>query len=403
MQQDTNTQGPLAGIRVLELGTMIAGPFSATLLADFGAEVIKVEQPGVGDPMRNMSPFVKDESLWWNVEGRGKRSITVDLHVEDGQELVRDLAVHCDLLVENFKPGTMARWGLGFERLHDLNRRLVMMSVSGYGQTGPYAGKRSYDRIAQAFAGMLNATGFPDRPPVRPGFSIADFGTAVFGAFAAMMALYHRDARGGQGQHIDVAMYEAMFRLTESMAISYDQLGAVRQRRGNLNAGAAPGDHFLTADDRYLVLTISNNALFGRLCEVMGQPDLPRDPRFATHAERAAYLPEINGIVGDWLRTLTAQQAGELLDAAQLPYSLIYNIADIYADPHYASRGAIATVDHPRLGKLRMQGIVPRLLGTPAPALRPAPTLGQDTRDVLTSLLGMTQAQIEQLYAQKII
>lgn len=395
--------GPLAGIRVLELGTMIAGPFSATLLADFGADVIKVEHPQGGDPMRSMGPFAGDEGLWWHVEGRGKRSVTIDLHAEEGQSLVRNLAVRCDLLIENFKPGTMERWDLGFERLHAMNERLVFMSVSGYGQTGPYAHKRAYDRMAQAFAGAMHVTGFPDRPPVRYGLSIADFGTAVFGAFASMMALYHRDARGGKGQHIDVAMYEAMFRVMESMPIAYGQLGLVREREGNLNRTGAPGDHFLTADDRYLVMTISANGLFAKLCQAMGRLDLSSDPRFATPGARGEHLLEINGIVGDWMRRYTAAEIGRLLDEVAVPYSLIYNMADIYADEHYAARGSIASLEHPRLGTLRMQAPAPRLLGTPAPPLRPAPELGQHTDEVLQDLLGFSAEQIAGLRDRHVV
>ncbi|QHE84298.1 CaiB/BaiF CoA transferase family protein [Hydrogenophaga sp. BPS33] len=390
-------QGPLAGIKVVELGSMIAGPFSATLLADFGAEVIKVEQPGTGDPMRQIGPFTEGESLWWNVEARNKRSITLDLHAQEGQELLRDLVGQVDVLIENFRPGTMERWGLGWERLSGINPKLIMASISGYGQSGPYSQRPAYDRMAQAFAGILNMTGFPDRPPVRPGVAIADYGTAVFAAFAIMMALYHRDARGGQGQQIDAAMFEAMFRLTDNMVTCYDQLGATRSRSGNLNRNAAPGDHFVTKDNRYLVVTVSSDALFARLCTCMDRVDLITDERFSSHDARAARLPEINGIVGDWVRSMTAQEACEKLDGGQQPNSLIYGVEEIMADPHYAFRGSIATVQHPRIGPIKMQGVSPRLLGTPAPEIRPAPTLGDATEDVIVNLLGRSAEELAHL------
>jgi formyl-CoA transferase len=389
--------GPLAGVRVIELGTMIAGPFSATLLADYGAEVIKVEQPGSGDPMRQIGPFAEGESLWWNVEARSKRSITLDLHSEEGRGVLRELAAKADVLIENFRPGTMERWGLDWAAISQVNPRLVMASISGYGQTGPYSQRPAYDRMAQAFAGILNVTGFPDRPPVRPGVAIADYGTAVFAAFGIMMALFHRDARGGTGQHIDAAMFEAMFRLTDNMVTCYDRLGTMRSRAGNLNRNAAPGDHFLTKDDRYLVITVSSDALFARLCACMGRPELVADPRYCTHDARAERLAEINGIVGDWVRSLTAQEACARLDAGQQPHSLIYTIDEIAKDPHYAARGSIATLNHPRLGPLKMQGVAPRMLGTPAPEMRPAPMLGEDTDDVLGKLLGKPADEIKRL------
>ena len=395
--------GPLAGVRVIELGSMVAGPFAATLLADFGADVIKVEQPGNGDAIRHIGPFVRGEGLWWNVEGRGKRSMTLDLHAPQGRDLLRALAAKANVLIENFRPGTLARWGLGWSVLSAGHPGLVMLSVSGYGQSGPYAQRPAYDRMAQAFAGLLNITGFPDRPPVRMGVAIADYGSAVLAAFGVMMALYHRDARGGRGQHIDMAMYEAMLRLTENMVSCHDQLGTVRTRKGNLNPNAAPGDHFLTADNRYLVVTVSSDTVFARLCRAMERPALAEDERFRTHDARAARLPEINGIVADWIRTLSAREACERLDAAQAPNALIYSMEDIAQDPHYRARGSLATVQHPRLGPLKMQGVAPVLGGTPAPPIRPAPQLGEHTDEVLQSLLGLTAAQTRALRAAGVL
>ncbi|MBV7486460.1 CaiB/BaiF CoA-transferase family protein [Bordetella sp. BOR01] len=389
-----NQGGPLAGVRVLDLGTMLAGPFTGTLLGDFGADVIKIEQPGSGDPMRTIGPYVNGESLWWNVESRNKRSVCLDLRRDEGKALIHELVVHADVLIENFRPGTMDRWGLSYEALSKINPRLVVASVSGFGQTGPYAARPAYDRMAQAFSGILNITGYADRPPVRPGVALADYGTAVFAAFSIMMALFHRDARGGSGQHLDVAMYEAMFRLTDSMLSCYEQLGITRERRGNENPNASPGDHFETADGRFIAITVSSDALFQRLCRAMGREDLCNDERFALHDARAQRLTEINGVVGEWVRSMSAKEACARLEAAQQPHCLIYGVREIMEDPHYQARESFVTVNHPRIGPFKMQSVAPRMLGTPAPPIRPAPQLGDATRDVLASLLGKSDEEI---------
>lgn len=386
--------GPLKGVRVIELGTMIAGPFAATLLADYGAEVIKIEQPGAGDPMRQIGPFVDGESLFWNVEGRNKRSLTVDLRGSQGRDLLKELVGKADVLIENFRPGTMERWGLSWAELSKVNPRLVMCSISGFGQSGPYSARPAYDRIALAFSGILNVTGFPDGPPVRPGIAIGDYGSGIFGALGVMVALYHRDAKNGIGQHVDAAMFEAMFRLTDTMMPSYDKLGSIRARTGNMNRSAAPGDQFLTADDRYIAITCSSDAVFARLCEGMQRPDLLEDQRFFSHDARANNLAAINGVVADWVRSLPADEVCRRLEAAEQPHSLIYSIADIATDPHYQARQSIVTVKHPRLGDLKMQGITPCFTGTPPPPVRPAPELGADTDDILTNLLHKTAAEI---------
>lgn len=296
--------GPLANLKVLDLGTMIAGPVACTLLADFGAEVIKVERPGAGDPLRHIGPFVEDESLYWNVEARNKKSITLDLRKPEGQALARQLATKVDVVVENFRPGTLAAWGLDYAALAAVNPKLVMLSISGFGQTGPYAQRAAFDRIALAFSGVLHISGFPDRPPVRPGITLADYQAALFGAYAVMMAVYHRDANGGTGQHIDLGLYESVFRFTDTLAPAYDRLGHVRQRQGNLAAAAAPGDVFESSDGRYLVLTMSNDAMFDRLCTAMGKPAMAHEPRYATHRQRWNHVAELNGIVAEWIRSL---------------------------------------------------------------------------------------------------
>ena len=387
----------LSGVRILEIGSMVAGPVAATLLGDFGAEVIKLEQPRGGDPIRHSGPMVKGESLWFNVEGRNKRSVTLDLRQPRGQQILHELVSHTDVLIENFRPGTMAGWNCDYPRLAQINPRLIMLSISGYGQTGPNAPLASYDRVALAFAGFLNATGYADRPPVRPGFAIADYQTALYGAFAIMMALYGRDRRDGHGQHIDLSLYETVFRFTEFMITAYDKLGVSRERSGNMAAQASPGDHYPTNDGRYLALTIAADNVFARLCTAMGRPELATDERFARHPVRVQNYIAINGIVAEWIKSNSVQVVTESLTQHGVPHSLIYSCAEIVDDPHYAARGSIATMDHPRLGSLKMPAPVPHFSATPAPPLRPAPLLGENTHEVLAELLKMSPEAIEDL------
>jgi crotonobetainyl-CoA:carnitine CoA-transferase CaiB-like acyl-CoA transferase len=396
-------QGPLAGIRVIELGTMVAGPVAATLLGDFGADVIKIEQPKGGDPIRQSGAIVEGESLYWNVEGRNKRSVTIDMRVKEGQALLRDLVKHADVLIENFRPGTMARWGCDYATLKAINPRLVMLSISGYGQDGPNSALPSYDRVALAFAGFLNITGYPDRPPVRPGTAIADYQTALFGAFAVMIALYHRDAKGGTGQQIDAALYETIFRFTDTMITAYDKLGVTRHRTGNSHYAASPGDHYAMQDGRFLALTVAANNVFQRLCVAMGQPELADDDRFATHPARVKNYEEINGIVANYIRSTPPAEVLASFAEQGVPHSLILSVEEILVDPHYAARGTIATIDHPRIGPIKMPAVLPRLMGTPPPPLRAAPLLGENTDEILTGLLGMQQTSVDELRAQGVI
>lgn len=391
--------GPLSGIKVLELGTMIAGPVTATLLADFGAEVVKVEPPGTGDPIRHSGPFDGEESLYWNVEGRSKKSITLDLRTPEGQDILRKLAAKFDVVVENFRPGTLAKWGLDYDRLREANPRLVMASISGFGQTGPKSSLPAYDRVSLAFAGFLNMTGYPDRPPVRPGTAMADYQSALFAAFAVMLALYERDAKNGGGQHIDISLFESIFRFTDVMITAFDRLGHERNRNGNRHFAASPGDHYVTSDDQYIAMTVAANNVFVRLCEAIGRPELASDPRYISHIKRLENYDEINGIVISWMSERTADKISRVLEEFGVPFSKIYTPADIMADPHYAARGSIAEVEHPTLGTLRMPGVLPRFVGRDAPAIHPAPALGANTGEVLEDLLGLTASRIDELRA----
>lgn len=395
--------GPLQGIRILEIGSMVAGPVAATLLSDFGADVIKLEQPNGGDPIRHSGPMLKGESLWFNVEGRNKRSLTVDLRKPEGQSILHGLVAHADVVIENFRPGTMAGWNCDYARLSQINPHVIMLSISGYGQTGPNAPLASYDRVALAFAGFLHVTGYPDRPPVRPGFPVADYQTALYGAFSIMIALFNRDRSGGQGQHIDLSLYETVFRFTEFMITAYDKLGVQRERTGNMAGAASPGDHYQTSDGRYLALTVAADNVFARLCIAIGKPELAIDERFARHVNRAKNYRIINDLVAEWIKSTNVATVTENLRKNGVPHSLIYSPEEILADPHYAARGSIETMQHPRLGALKMPAPVPHFSATPAPSLKPAPLLGENTDEVLRGLLGMSSTQIDELRAKGIV
>lgn len=393
----------LSGLRILDLGTMVAGPVACTLFGDFGAEVIKVEVPERGDTVRDLGPFVDGECLYWSVEARNKKSITLNLREPEGQALLCRLVKEADAVVENFRPGTLERWNLGYDVLKQHNPDLIMLRVSGFGQTGPYRERAGYDRIGLAFGGLMGITGYADRPPVRSGTSTADYQTAILGAFALMMAIYHRDLRGGGGQEIDLSMYESVIRFTEVLVPEYDRLGVVRERRGNKHFAAAPGEHFKTSDGRYVILTVSADAGFRRLCDAMGRPDLAQDPRYGSHASRWEHVDVLNALVAEWIETQPVEQLCKSLDDAKLAYSFIYSIDDIMKDPHYAARESIATVDQPRIGPVKMAGVFPLFSGAPSKPIEPAPDLGQHNAEVYGDLLGLAETDRQALQARGII
>jgi crotonobetainyl-CoA:carnitine CoA-transferase CaiB-like acyl-CoA transferase len=394
---------PLTGIRILDLGTRIAAPFAATLLADFGAEVIKVELPGSGDFMRSIGPFVGSYSLWWAVEGRNKKSITLDLRKSRGQELLKRLVAVSDVAVENFQPGTLEGWGLGYETLREVNPGLILTRASVYGQTGPYRDCPGLDRNGIGFGGLLYITGYADRPPVRPGTIVSDYLTGVFNAFAIMMALYHRDVHRAGGQWADLALYESIFRILEHTVAAYDRLGVVREREGNRLRNSAPLDNWETKDGQFVCIVAAGDGLFPRLARAMGREDLLHDARFASLTARVTHADEINAIVGNWVRKHTAAEVEALLVAAQVPVTRAYSIADIAADPHYAARANIVTVDDPTIGPVRMQGVYPRLSETPGRIERGAPKLGEHNQEVYGSLLAMSGEEIAQLETEGVI
>lgn len=397
--------GALDGIRVLDLGTRIAAPFCAGLLGEQGAEVIKIEQPGTGDFMREIGPFVPvengdDYSLFWAVEGRGRKSVTLDLRSERGQDVFRRLAATADVVVENFRPGTLEKWHVG---PGELDPRLIVVRISSFGQNGPYAGRPGLDRVGIGYGGLLNLTGYPDRPPVRVGVTISDYLTGVFAAQAAVSALYARDARRrGRGAVIDAALYGAALRVLEWTIPAYDRLGIVRERQGNRLANSAPLDNYPTADGKYVCIVAGSDANFGRLCKAMDRTNLLDDPRFAKLADRAEHGDAINGIVAEWTSGHTAAEVEDACVACDVPVATAYTAADMFADPHFAARGDLLEVDDPVAGPLRQQAPFPRIVGEPVVAPSGAPRLGEHTRAVLGEL-GLSEHDLAELADQGVI
>jgi crotonobetainyl-CoA:carnitine CoA-transferase CaiB-like acyl-CoA transferase len=396
--------GPLAGLRVIDLGTRIAAPFCAGLLGEQGAEVIKVEQPGTGDFMREIGPFVDTDdgphSLFWAVEGRGRRSVTLDLRKPEGQGVFRRLAATADVVVENFRPGTLEQWHIA---PGDLDPRLVVVRISSFGQDGPYSRRPGLDRVGIGYGGLLNLTGYPDRPPVRVGVTISDYLTGVFAAHAAVAALYARDARGeSTGSVIDAALYGSALRILEWTLPAYDRLGVVRNREGNRLANSAPLDNYPTADGKYVCIVAGSDANFSRLCKAMDRPDLVDDPKYGKLADRARHGDEINGVVADWTRTLPANEIEQRCVAHDVPVATAYSAVDIFADPHFAARGDLVTVDDPVAGPMRQQAPFPRVAGEPPTVPTGAPRLGEHTRDVLRSI-GIDDAELADLAGKGVI
>lgn len=392
--------GPLGGIRVIDVGTRIGAPFAATLLGEFGADVIKVEDPRGGDFLRHIGPFADGPdggySLFWATEGRTKRSVTLDLRVPEGQSLLRHLACHADVLVENFRPGTMEGWGLGPADLESANPGLVYSRVSVYGQDGPYADRPGLDRMAIALGGLLYVTGEADRPPQRPGVVVGDYLTGVFAAFGIMVALWERQG-SGQGQSLDLALYESVLRILEAIPAAFDVNGEVRERSGNRLAHSAPLDNYMCGDGVYACVVGASDANFARLCAAIGRRDLLDDPRLDTLAARAAAGDELNDVVAAWCASRPSAEVVATLVAGGVPVATAASIADVFADPQVSARSALATVDDPVAGRLREQGVTPRMSRTPGSISRPAPLLGEHNEEVYCGLLGMTADELDRL------
>jgi len=392
---------PLEGLRVLDLGTRIAAPFCAGLLGEQGAEVIKIEQPDGGDPLRHLGPYDDGYSLYWSVEGRGRKSVTLDLRTERGQALFRDLAGHADVLCENFRPGTLERWSIDPTVLPD---RLVTVRISVFGQDGPKSLRPGLDRNGVAYGGLLHLTGEPDRPPVRPGVTVTDYLTGVFGAQAAIGLLYDRDARGtGQGGVIDAYLYGSALRILEWTIAAYDRLGVVRGRTGNRLAHSAPLDNYPSGDGRYVCIVAAAQGNFERLCAAMDRPELLVDDRFATPAARAEHNEAINGLVGEWVAGLDATEVERRCVEHDVPVGTAYDAADLAADEHVRVRGDLVTVDDPVIGPVLQQAAFPRLVGEEPAHPAGAPRLGEHTDEVLGGLLGLSTGDLAGLRADGVI
>ena len=397
----TDTPRPLDGIRVLELAQVVAGPFCGTLMAEFGAEVIKTEMPGRGDDLRRLGPSEDGTSYWFAVDNRNKKLLTLDLHQPAGQEIVRRLVARCDVVLENFRPGVLERWGLGWEDLHAINPRMVMARVTAFGQTGPLRQGPGYAAIGSAFGGTWYVNGPADRPPSRPTPVYPDYMTGLFTAFGVLAALRHRDATG-EGQWIDASLYESAFRVMEYTTTLYGRRKVVRERGGLQHAGW-PGGAFETHDGRWIVFTAPAQHLFERLCVMLGQPDLSKDPRFASSEERPKNIPVILEMATAWFKDRAFDEAVEGLKAHDIPHSPIMSMADIFADPHYREREMIIDVMAEGLGALPQPGVTPKLAATPGRVTHAGPALGRHTDEILSDVLGMSAAQIAELRAAGVV
>ncbi|WGD31068.1 CaiB/BaiF CoA-transferase family protein [Ancylobacter sp. WKF20] len=382
----TAQKGPLAGIRVVELGNLIAAPFAARLMAEFGAEVIKVESPGEGDPLRKWRKLHKGTSLWWYLQSRNKKSVAINMRLAEGQEVVRRLAREADVLIENFRPGTLERWGLGWEQLKAVNPNLVMVRISGFGQDGPYRERPGFGAVGEAMGGMRYTTGDPDRPPARTGISIGDSLAALHAVMGALMALLSIKNGNGGGQVVDVSLYESVFNMMESLVPEYDLLGHVRERSGGSLPGIAPSNTYPTREGAFVVIAGNGDAIFKRLMTAIGREDLGNDPRLASNDGRAAHASELDGAIADWTRTRPIDEVVAALDAADVPNGRIYSVEDIVADPQYQARAMILPSTLPDGTQVRMPGIVPKLSETPGGVSWLGPRLGEHTADVLAEI-----------------
>jgi len=393
ISMQNNHQQILAGVKVLELGQLIAGPFASKTLADFGAEVIKVESPGEGDPLRKWRMLHEGTSVWWQAQSRNKQSICLDLRVKEGQAIARQLALEADVVIENFRPGTLEKWGLGWEDLHKTNPKLIMLRISGYGQDGPRRDEPGFAAIGEAMAGLRYITGHPGEVPVRAGVSLGDTIAGLHGAIGVLLALYERDARGGQGQMIDVALYEAVFNLTESLLPEYSAFGAIRQPAGGALPGIAPSNAYCCSDAQYVLIAGNGDSIYKRLMTLIGRSDLGEDPTLAHNDGRAKRATEIDAAINAWTATLGLDEVIQALKHADVPSGKIYTAKDIAEDPHYQARGVIETVQAANGLKVQVPGIIPKLSQNPGAIRYRAPTLGEHT-DVVLKSAGLTEEQI---------
>ena len=395
--------GPLSGLRVIEMGTLIAGPFCGQILGDFGAEVIKLEDPRTGDPMRQWGRSLPQGlSPWWPVIGRNKKSVGLDLRQPEGQDIARRLIATADVVIENFRPGSMEKWGLSYEALSAENPGLIMARVSGFGQTGPLSHRAGYGLIGEAMGGLRHITGEPDRPPARAGISIGDSLAAMHAALGVTMALEAR-RRTGRGQVIDAALYESVLAVMENLVTEYDLTGYVRERSGSILPGIAPSNVYPCAGEEMILIGGNGDTVFARLCEAMERPELARDERFATHAARGARQGELDALIADWTRGFALDDLLALLETKGVPCGKIYRAPDMLEDAQYQAREAIISVAHPVFGQVRMQNAFPKLSATPGAVRWPGPDLGTHTETVLGEVLGLDEAALAALRSKGVI
>jgi formyl-CoA transferase len=393
--------GALQGVRVIEMGQLIAGPFAGKTLGEFGADVIKIEAPGAGDPLRNWRMIKEGTSVWWQVQSRNKRSIALDLRSAEGQDIARKLIAEADVLIENFRPGTLEGWGMGWDALSALNPGLVMLRISGYGQTGPYRDLPGFGAIGEALGGLRHLTGEPDRVPVRCGISIGDTLAALHGTIGILTALYHRKVNGGQGQVIDVALHEAVFNVMESLVPEHSAFGAVREPAGSALPGIAPSNAYRCSDG-FVLIAGNGDSIFKRLMQAIGRDDLAADPALANNAGRVARVDELDAAIGAWTATRLVADVLAVLGEARVPAGKVYDAKDIAEDPHYRARDMILTQTTRDGYDLEVPGIVPKLLGTPGTVRSAAPRLGEDTDGVLREL-GLSEQDVAALRSKGVV
>ena len=393
---------PLAGVRVLELGQLIAGPFAGKCFAEFGAEVIKIEPPDGGDPLRQWRVLYNGTSLWWYIQARNKKSVTVNLRMPEGQQIVRRLARDTDVLIENFRPGTLEKWGLDYDRLSADNPGLVMLRLSGFGQDGPMRDQAGFGAIGESMGGLRYVTGFPDRPPVRPNLSIGDAIASLHGVIGALMALHHRNANGGKGQVVDVALYEAVFNMMESALPEYAMFGVVRERTGSNLTGIVPSNTYLSRDGQHIVIGANADSIFKRLMTLMARDDLANDPTLADNAGRAKRADELDSAIGEWTLQHDADEIVRRLNDAQVPGGKIYSVADIVKDPQFLAREMIRQARLPDGTPLKVPGVVPKLTETPGEIEWVGPKLGEHTDEIL-GRIGYSASDVAALRARKVV
>ena len=393
---------PLSDIRVLEMGSLIAGPFAGRLFGDFGAEVIKVEPPKIGDPLRKWRLLKKDTSLWWFVQSRNKKCITLNLREKEGQEIIKRLTSHIDIVIENFKPGTMEKWGLGYEDLKKINPSIIMVRISGYGQDGPYSVKPGFGSVGEALGGIRHLTGYPNLPPTRTGISIGDSLAAMYGVMAAMMALHHRH-KTKEGQYIDVALYEAVFSLMESLVPEFDQFKFIRERSGSTLPGIAPSNIYLCKDGKYIVIGANGDSIFKRLTKAIERPDLEESEEFVSNEGRAKKAEWIDKQIEEWTKKRSSDEVLKILDLHQIPSGPIYNVEDMFKDAHFKAREMLPSINIDEKEELKMPGIVPKFSKTPGKIRWAGAKLGAHNSEIYKGVLNMSDAELKKLKKNSII